>query len=468
MGAEIDQHRLAAGGGFAQQGIESGRIVRAEIEPAENGFGRRRGVGGRRGPGAEGGNRIPRVVERQQQDQDAEGLFDFFHPGAGLGQDGQAGGGQRPRQGHADAQQERQREGDGYALGVERAGEREDGDEDGRDAGAGQQRGNAAHDEHGRQPRAPGQAAGLAEAGEVELPDVEHREREGGEQDGDGAVEDRRGVDRAEDGTGQDDDEPERAVDERHAEAVDEAEAEARGARGIGAAGADDGEVDRDHRQDARRQVEQEAADQDQENRRQDAAAEIELGRIVEERFPRRGRRGFGRGGIEVGEERGHVGIADEATRLAAAGQRKGGGGGRGGCGRRRRGACGAGADGEGHFFRHEADRPGAALVGHDDGLGGGRGVDRGEGCRVGRSERIVRLVRIRRGHGERRQRGPGRIGDGEAGVEVVVGGKIERHAYGGLVREGLARGGNGEGRGGGRCERQENGQPGEGAESFT
>ena len=473
MGAEIDQDGFPGGGGFAQQGREGGRIVRAKIEAAENGFGRRSGGIGFRGRrwSAEGGHGVPRVVERQQQDQDAEDFLHRFHPGAGLGQDGEAGGGQRPRQGHADAQQERQREGDAHALRIQRAGQREDGDQDGRDAGAGQQRGNAAHDEHGRQARAPSQAAGLAEAREIELPNVEHRQRERGEQHGDGAVEDRRGIDRAEDGAGEHHDEPQRAVDEGHAEAVDEAEAEARGARGIGAARADDGEVDRDHRQHAGRQVEQETADQDQEDRGQDAAAEIELRGIVEEEFPRRSRSRRVRGGFEEGEERGHVGIADEAARLAAAGQRKDVAGGRRGCGRRgggARGARGARADGERRFFRHEADGSGAALVGHDDGLGGGRGIDRGERFRIGGSEGIVREVRIRLGYGERRQRGSGRIGDGEAGVEVVVRGEIERHADGGLLREGLACGRNGEGGSGGSCERQENGQSGEGEGGFT
>ena len=108
---------------------------------------------------------------------------------------------------------------------------------------------------------------------EVDEQDVEHREAEHDEQDRDAQVEPRRRVDRAERAGGQDDDEPEDAVDDRHGGAVGRAEQEPPAARLRLRAGADDRQVDRNHRQDARRQVEREAAEQHEQQNGERAAA---------------------------------------------------------------------------------------------------------------------------------------------------------------------------------------------------
>ena len=84
-------------------------------------------------------------------------------------------------------------------------------------------------------------------------------------------VEPRRRVDRAERAGGQDDDEPEDAVDDRHGGAVGGAKQEPPAARLRLRAGADDRQVDRDHRQDARGQVEREAPEQHEKQNRERA-----------------------------------------------------------------------------------------------------------------------------------------------------------------------------------------------------
>ena len=71
-----------------------------------------------------------------------------------------------------------------------------------------------------------------------------------------------RRVDRAERARGENDDQAEHAVDHRHRAAVGRAEQEAAAPRSRLGAGADDRQVDRNHRQHARRQVEREAADE--------------------------------------------------------------------------------------------------------------------------------------------------------------------------------------------------------------
>jgi hypothetical protein len=77
----------------------------------------------------------------------------------------------------------------------------------------------------------------------------------------------------------EDHDEAEQAVDERHGAAVGRAEQEsAPPAAGL-RSGADDRQVDRDHRQHARRQVQRQAADEgDREDRGQTTADEPAVG----------------------------------------------------------------------------------------------------------------------------------------------------------------------------------------------
>ena len=91
-------------------------------------------------------------------------------------------------------------------------------------------------------------------------------------------VEPGRRVDRAERAGRQDDDQAEHAVDQRHRGAVHAAEQEASRARPASGAGADDREVDRNHRQHARREVEREAAEEhEQQDRERPAAFEQSL-----------------------------------------------------------------------------------------------------------------------------------------------------------------------------------------------
>ena len=65
-------------------------------------------------------------------------------------------------------------------------------------------------------------------------------------QDGNRAGENGRGVQRAEDGAGQHHEQPQRAIDQRHPQAIDEPRLK-RTAREVSAACADDGEVDGNH-----------------------------------------------------------------------------------------------------------------------------------------------------------------------------------------------------------------------------
>ncbi len=147
--------------------------------------------------------------------------------------------------------------------GVQVAREDHDLNHDRRHAGASEQRGNRAHGE--RQPHRA--AAGLAEphtaaeSREVHHDHVEHRQAEHDEQRGDAEVEPRRRIDRAERAGGEDDDDAEDAVDERHGATVDGAEEEAAAALRSLRTGADDRQVDGNHRQHARRQVERQAAE---------------------------------------------------------------------------------------------------------------------------------------------------------------------------------------------------------------
>jgi hypothetical protein len=92
-------------------------------------------------------------------------------------------------------------------------------------------------------------------------------------QHGDAEIEPRRGIDGTERSRGQDDDEAEDAVNDSHRSAVRRTEQEAAAAgRGLGA-GADDREIDRNHRQHARCEVQRETADQNQQQNRQRPAA---------------------------------------------------------------------------------------------------------------------------------------------------------------------------------------------------
>jgi hypothetical protein len=106
------------------------------------------------------------------------------------------------------------------------------------------------------------------EPGKVDQEHVEHRQAEHDEQHGDAGVEPRRRVDRAEGARGENDDKAEHAVDERHRAAVRRAKQKATAARSRLRAGADDREVDRNHREHARREVQRESAEQhEQEDR---------------------------------------------------------------------------------------------------------------------------------------------------------------------------------------------------------
>ncbi len=466
VGAEVEEDGLAAGQGFADERLEVAGGGLGKVDVAENGAAGD-GFGGvhRQGGGSQRAVGVPGVVGGQQQDEDAEGLLDLFHPGAGLRQDGEAGGGQGPGQGHADAQQKRQGEGHADALGIERAGQRQHGDQDRCDTGPGQQSGNAAQHQDGGQPCASGKSAGPAEAAEINLPDIEHRQGQDEEQRGDAGVEDGRGIDGAEDGAGQHDDEAERAIHQGHAETVDEAEAEADMARRIGAAGADDGQVDGNHGQDARSQVQQESADQDEQNGGKHPVAKIEFAGIVEKQRPgRRAGLGLGRGGggIEKREKSRGIGVADKAGGFAAGGEKFGPGrcfggrieaggrrGGRDGAGVRRGGSSGVGggADRQGDFFGQEAQFALAALIGHHDGFRGRRGVEGRKGGRIAGLE-IPGLEGIRFRDGQRRQGVAVGGGDREAGIEVVIRRNLEGNAQGGAAVMGGAFGRHAERRG--------------------
>ena len=61
----------------------------------------------------------------------------------------------------------------------------------------------------------------------------------------------------------------------------------------------------------------------------------------------------------------------------------------------------------------------------------------------------VVGVIRVGGGNGEGGEWGSIGCGDGEAGVEVVIGGEIKIHTNGGLRFEGVAGGGDGK-RGGG------------------
>jgi hypothetical protein len=124
-------------------------------------------------------------------------------------------------------------------------------------------------------------AAGVAkpqaarEAREVDRDDVEHRKRKRDKQHGNAEVEPGRRVDRAEGSRRQNHREAEHAVHDRHRRPVRAAEHEPAAPRAGLRAGADDRQVDGNHRQNARRQVEREPADEhQQENRERPAALE--------------------------------------------------------------------------------------------------------------------------------------------------------------------------------------------------
>ena len=87
------------------------------------------------------------------------------------------------------------------------------------------------------------------------------------------SVEPRRRVDGAERAGGENHDEPEHAVHDRHGRAVGGTEPEAATARSGLRAGADDGQIDRNHRQDARRQVQRQTSEEHQKQNRQRSAA---------------------------------------------------------------------------------------------------------------------------------------------------------------------------------------------------
>ena len=204
-------------------------------------------------------------------------MLDADHPCAGLRQRGETGAGDGPRHGHADAEQKRQRERDGRAFCVEIAREEDHLNHDRGDARARQQRRHGAHhesdDEGAAALFADAEAAG--ELREVDGDDVEHRERQRDEQHGDAEVEPRRRVDRPERPRREDHDQTEHSVDEGHGDAVDAAEGEAAAARTGLRAGADDREIDGNHREHAGRQVEREAAEQ-HEQRDRDGPTAVE------------------------------------------------------------------------------------------------------------------------------------------------------------------------------------------------
>ena len=115
---------------------------------------------------------------------------------------------------------------------------------------------------------------------EVDDDDVEHRKGEDDEQHGDAQVEPRRRVDRTERAGSENHDHAEQPVDERHRPAIGGAEQEAAPPAPGVRAGADDREVDRHHRQHARRQIQRQAPEKDDRDDGERAAAVEESGRL--------------------------------------------------------------------------------------------------------------------------------------------------------------------------------------------
>ena len=167
------------------------------------------------------------------------------------------------------------RERAGVAGAVQIAGEHHHLNDDRRHAGAGEKRRYRAHGE--RQIERPAallrKADAAREAREVDRHDVEHREAERDEDRGDRRVEPRRRVDRSERAGREDHDQAEHAVDDRHRAAVCGAKEKAAAPLAGLRAGADDCEVDRNHRQDARREIERQPAEKDDRQDRHRSAA---------------------------------------------------------------------------------------------------------------------------------------------------------------------------------------------------
>ena len=216
------------------------------------------------------------VVESGGENDDAKRLLDARHPRTGLRQRRDARPGERPRDGHADTEHEGQRQRRGGACRVEVTREQHHLDHHWCDARAGKQRRDPAHreGEHHR----PLASANLKIAGvarEVDVDHVKHRQAQEDEQQRDASVEPGRGVDGAERTGREHDNEAEDAVHRGHRRTVREPEQEAALARAGLRAGADDGEVDRNHRQHARREVQREAADEHEQQDR-DGPAPLE------------------------------------------------------------------------------------------------------------------------------------------------------------------------------------------------
>ena len=112
------------------------------------------------------------------------------------------------------------------------------------------------------------------EPGKVDHDDVEHRQRQDDKEHGDRQIEPWRCVDCAERAGREDHDETQPAVHRRHRRTVSPAQEEAPQAGAGLRAGADDGEIDRNHRQHAGCQVQSKATEQDE---RQDGERALAL-----------------------------------------------------------------------------------------------------------------------------------------------------------------------------------------------
>ena len=165
---------------------------------------------------------------------------------------------------------------------MEASRQQQHGDHHGSDAGAGQQRRHGAHRK--RQPGAAARGAMAAlEAGEVDREDIEERQRQADKDRADGQVEHGRRLQRAEEAARGHDGQAQHAVGQRHAEPVDSPQQETPAARTVLRAGTDDRQVDRDHRQHAGGEVQQQAAHDNQQHGQPPAPRPQKLRRIAGE-----------------------------------------------------------------------------------------------------------------------------------------------------------------------------------------
>ena len=188
---EIHDHRAARGAGFFQGGHE---LLHAVVAAFRGDI--------QRAAVTEGGEvpADPAIPRREAEDENAECAFDARHPRARFGQERKSGGGERPRNRHAQPEYERQREAEEISFLIKRGGEQQHGDDDRGNTRTGEQRRNTAH-HAGREKRAArriARAAGALKAREINRQLVEHCQTEQNEHDGDGEVEPRGGVDQAE------------------------------------------------------------------------------------------------------------------------------------------------------------------------------------------------------------------------------------------------------------------------------